>query len=56
MHPADVSRVHGHTHTAFDYVINQTRVVCNAVGYCDRIGDKSPEELTGFRPDLVVQV
>jgi hypothetical protein len=48
--------VHGHTHKAFDYSINQTRVVCNAVGYRDRCGGKSPEELNGFRPDLVVQV
>lgn len=48
--------VHGHTHTAFDYSLNQTRVVCNAVGYRDRCGDKSPEEISGFRPELVVQV
>ncbi|MEM5435448.1 metallophosphoesterase [Paraburkholderia diazotrophica] len=28
--------VHGHTHTAFDYVENGTRVVCNPRGYIDR--------------------
>ncbi|CAG9223515.1 Ser/Thr protein phosphatase family protein [Paraburkholderia sabiae] len=28
--------VHGHTHTAFDYVENGTRVVCNPRGYLDR--------------------
>jgi predicted phosphodiesterase len=27
--------VHGHTHTAFDYVENGTRVVCNPRGYFD---------------------
>jgi calcineurin-like phosphoesterase family protein len=25
--------IHGHTHDDFDYVINQTRVVCNPRGY-----------------------
>lgn len=48
--------VHGHTHSAFDYMINQTRVVCNAVGYRDRLDGMSPEERCGFRPDLVVEV
>jgi 3',5'-cyclic AMP phosphodiesterase CpdA len=28
--------VHGHTHTAFDYMENGTRVVCNPRGYLDR--------------------
>jgi hypothetical protein len=28
--------VHGHTHTAFDYVENGARVVCNPRGYLDR--------------------
>jgi 3',5'-cyclic AMP phosphodiesterase CpdA len=28
--------VHGHTHTAFDYVEHGTRVVCNPRGYLDR--------------------
>lgn len=28
--------VHGHTHTAFDYTVNGTRVVCNPRGYVDR--------------------
>lgn len=48
--------MHGHTHTAFDYRINQTRVVCNAVGYRDRNDVKTPEERSGFRPDLVIEV
>jgi len=25
--------VHGHTHTSFDYTVDQTRVVCNPFGY-----------------------
>lgn len=40
--------IHGHTHTAFDYEVSGTRVVCNPRGY--------PDELTGFRPDRVVEV
>ena len=48
--------VHGHTHKAFDYLLNQTRVVCNAVGYRDRLAGQSPEARTGFRPNLVVEV
>jgi Icc-related predicted phosphoesterase len=37
--------IHGHTHDAFDYYIDDTRVVCNPGGY--------PGELSGkaFRPD-----
>ena len=40
--------VHGHTHSAFDYQVAGTRVVCNPRGY--------PGEPTGFRPGLVVTV
>jgi Icc-related predicted phosphoesterase len=28
--------IHGHTHTAFDYMAEGTRVVCNPRGYIDR--------------------
>jgi predicted phosphodiesterase len=28
--------IHGHTHTAFDYMAGNTRVVCNPRGYADR--------------------
>jgi predicted phosphodiesterase len=28
--------IHGHTHTAFDYTVEGTRVVCNPRGYLDR--------------------
>jgi predicted phosphodiesterase len=40
--------VHGHTHSALDYTVRGTRVVCNARGY--------PGEATAFVPDLVVEV
>jgi len=40
--------VHGHTHHAVDYVVNQTRVVSNPVGY--------PGERTGYQADLVIEV
>ncbi len=38
--------IHGHTHTAFDYDVRGTRVVCNPRGY--------PEEQTGFYPGFTV--
>jgi len=38
--------VHGHTHESFDYVIGETRVVCNPRGY--------GRENAGFRPGLVI--
>ncbi len=41
--------IHGHIHTACDYRIGKTRVICNPRGY--------PLELnTGFIPDLVVEI
>ena len=40
--------IHGHTHTAFDYEVSGTRVVCNPRGYT--------EESTGFDPRRVVQL
>lgn len=40
--------IHGHTHTACDYMLGETRVLCNPRGY--------PHEGTGFKHDLVVEV
>jgi predicted phosphodiesterase len=40
--------VHGHLHRAGDYTLGATRVLCNPRGY--------PNEPTGFRPDLVVDL
>jgi predicted phosphodiesterase len=40
--------VHGHTHTPHDYVIGETRVVCNPCGY--------PHELRGVYEPLYVEI
>jgi len=40
--------IHGHTHIAFDYEVEGTRIVCNPRGY--------PHETTGFRPDFIVSI
>jgi hypothetical protein len=41
--------IHGHGHATFDYVIGNTRVVCNPRGYPD-------EPNSAFIPDLLVEV
>lgn len=45
--------VHGHMHNASDYVIGDTRVVCNPKGYP---GEKNGEGLCYFNPCKVVDV
>lgn len=40
--------IHGHTHTAFDYEVKGTRIVCNPRGY--------PDEITGFLAGRVLQL
>lgn len=40
--------LHGHSHHSVDFVLNGTRVVSNARGY--------PNEQTGFRPNLILEV
>jgi predicted phosphodiesterase len=40
--------IHGHTHTAFEYEVKGTRVVCNPRGYAG--------EPTGFDPGRVVEI
>lgn len=40
--------VHGHVHSTFDYVVGETRVVCNPHGY--------PGENTDFNAALVLEV
>ena len=39
---------HGHVHNCFDYVVGETRVVCNPYGY--------PGENPAFNPDLVIDL
>lgn len=46
--------VHGHTHTAFDYTLNGTRVVCNPRGYIDRRTGRL--ENPDFTWDRIVEV
>ena len=41
---------HGHTHHAFDYVIGETRVVCNPRGY------EGYEGPTGWDPNKVIEI
>lgn len=41
--------VHGHTHTCFDYNIDNTRIVANPHGYRD-------ENAFGFNPDLIIDI
>lgn len=44
---------HGHTHHPFDYIIGETRVVCNPRGYEQAYGYS---ENTGWDPNKVVEV
>jgi len=41
--------IHGHTHCAFDYVVGETRIVCNPRGY-------GRENAARFDPEMVVEV
>jgi len=47
-HPQIKYWVHGHTHNAFDYMIEGCRVVCNPGGY--------PGQNTGCNPDLFFDI
>lgn len=40
--------VHGHVHSAFDYMIDNCRVICNPGGY--------PGEITGFDPNKFIYI
>jgi Icc-related predicted phosphoesterase len=44
--------VHGHTHHPFDYMIGETRVVCNPRGY----ENDGYSEDTGWNPNIVLEV
>jgi len=43
---------HGHTHHAFDYMIGDTRIVCNPRGY----QSAGYSEETGWDPDKIVEI
>lgn len=44
--------VHGHLHNSNDYMIGETRVVCNPRGYADIPGDLNPD----FDPELIIEI
>jgi predicted phosphodiesterase len=44
--------LHGHTHVAFDYILGNTRVVCNPRGYQNH----SIEEETGWNINKVIEI
>lgn len=51
--------VHGHTHASKDYVIGETRVVCNPKGYgpSRTKGGRFPSaENPGFKPGMIVEI
>jgi hypothetical protein len=51
-HPQIKLWVHGHTHHPFDYMIGETRIVCNPRGY----ENDGYSEDTGWNPNIVLEV
>ena len=51
-HPQIVLWTHGHTHHPFDYVIGETRVVCNPRGY----QNDGYSENTGWNPNILLEI
>ncbi len=51
-HPQIKLWTHGHTHHPFDYVIGETRIVCNPRGY----ESDGYNEDTGWNPNIVIEV
>jgi predicted phosphodiesterase len=51
-HPQIKLWTHGHTHHPFDYVIGETRVVCNPRGY----ESDGYSEDSGWNPNIVIEV
>lgn len=45
--------IHGHTHNPFDYILGNTRIVCNPRGY---VGKGSHENVIGFDPNLIIDI
>lgn len=52
-HPQIELWIHGHTHSAKDYVIGSTRVYCNPRGYQRERGHS---EITGWNPEQVIEL
>ena len=51
-HPQIKLWTHGHTHHPFDYVIGETRVVCNPRGY----ENDGYSENSGWNPNIVLEI
>lgn len=51
-HPQIKLWTHGHTHHPFDYMIGETRIVCNPRGY----ESDGYSEDTGWNPNIVIEV
>ena len=51
-HPEIVLFTHGHTHHPFDYMIGNTRVVCNPRGY----ENERYSENTGWNPNILLEI
>ena len=51
-HPQVKLWVHGHTHHPFDYVIGETRIVCNPRGY----ENDGYSENSGWNPNIILEV
>ena len=51
-HPQIKLWTHGHTHHPFDYVIGETRIVCNPRGY----ESDGYSEDSGWNPNIVIEV
>jgi len=41
--------IHGHIHTASDYFIGKTRVICNAMGY-------PGENVKGYKENFIIEI
>lgn len=51
-HPQIKIWTHGHTHHPFDYMIGETRIICNPRGY----ETERYKETTNWNPNLIVEV
>ncbi len=51
-HPQIKLWTHGHTHHCFDYMIGETRVVCNPRGY----ENDGYSEQTGWNPNILLEI
>jgi len=49
--------IHGHTHSSFDYMVKDTRIVCNPQGYITYLGQNYYDvENKNFNPSKVIEL